>query len=114
VQVTVLRNGKEKTLPVTLVKLETFSIDDLGLEVKNTTQAELKERGLNNGVTVTRALTPEMAQYKLEGIIITKINDETVRDIDDVKRIMTQRNYGSPIKMTFMDTAGTINSFIFR
>ncbi|MDN3725421.1 trypsin-like peptidase domain-containing protein [Aequorivita sp. SDUM287046] len=114
VEVTILRNGKERKVPVTLVKLETFSIDDLGIEVKNTTKAELRERGLENGVTVTRALTPEVAQYKLEGIIITKINDETVNNINDVKRIMTQRNYRSPIKMTFMDTSGNINSFIFR
>lgn len=114
VEVTVVRNGNEKTIPVTLVKLETFSIDDLGLEVKNTTSAELKARGLKNGVTVTRALTPDVAQYKLEGIIITQLNDETVNDINDVKRIMSQRDYRSPIKMTFMDTAGNINSFIFR
>ncbi len=114
VEVTVLRNGNEKTIPVTLVKLETFSIDNLGLEVKNTTSAELNARGLKNGVTVTRALTPEVAQYRLEGIIITKINDETVNDIDDVKRIMTERDQRTPIKMTFMDTQGNINSFIFR
>mgnify|MGYP000262362939 CR=1 FL=1 len=114
VEVTVLRDGNEKTIPVTLIKLETFSIDDLGLEVKNTTKAELKERGLNNGVTVTRALTPEVSKYKLEGIIITKLNDETVNDIDDVKRIMSERDYHTPIKMTFMDTAGNVNSFIFR
>ena len=114
VEVTVLRNGNEKTIPVTLIKLETFSIDDLGLEVKNTTSAELKERGLKNGVTVTRSLTPDVARYKLEGIIITQLNDETVNDIKDVKRIMSERNYSTPIKMTFMDTAGNINSFIFR
>lgn len=114
VEVIVLRNGNEKTIPVTLIKLETFSIDDLGLEVKNTTSAELKERGLKNGVTVTRSLTPEVAQYKLEGIIITKLNDEDVNDINDVKRIMLERDQRSPIKMTFMDAAGTINSFIFR
>ncbi len=114
VEVTVLRNGNNKTIPVTLIKLETFSIDDLGLEVKNTTPAELTNRGLKNGVTVTRALTPDIAQYKLEGIIITKINDETVKDIDDVKRIMTQRDQRTPIKMTFMDAGGNMNSFIFR
>lgn len=114
IEVTVLRNGNEKTIPVTLVKLETFSIDDLGLEVKNTTSAELKQRGLKNGVTVTRALTPDVAQYKLEGIIITQLNDESVSNIDDVKRIMSGRNYQTPIKMTFMDTAGNVNSFIFR
>ena len=114
VQVTVLRNGAEKVISVTLVKLETFSIDDLGLEVKNTTSAELNERGLKNGVVVTRALTPEVARYKLEGIIITQLNDESVKDINDVRRIMTQRDSRTPIKMTFMDGAGNINSFIFR
>jgi Do/DeqQ family serine protease len=114
VEVTVLRDGSEKTIPVTLIKLDTYSIDDLGLEVKNTTKAELKSRGLENGVTVTRALTPDIAQYKLAGIIITKLNDEAVNNIEDVRRIMTQRDERSPIKMTFMDTQGNINSFIFR
>ncbi|MBT0608576.1 trypsin-like peptidase domain-containing protein [Aequorivita echinoideorum] len=114
VEVTVLRDGNEKVIPVTLVKLETFSIDDLGLEVKNTTSAELKNRGLKNGVTVTRALTPDIAQYKLEGIIITQINDNAVNDIDDVKKIMSQRDPRTPIKMTFMDSKGNMNSFIFR
>lgn len=114
VQVTVLRNGKEKIIPVTLVKLETFTIDNLGLEVKNITSEELKERGLKNGVVVTRALTPEVARYKLEGIIITQLNDEPVSDITDVRRIITERDPRTPIKMTFMDGAGNLNSFIFR
>ncbi|MGB3344426.1 MAG: trypsin-like peptidase domain-containing protein [Aequorivita sp.] len=114
VQVTVLRDGQEKTIPVTLIKLETFSIDDLGLEVKNMNKAELKTRGIKNGVMVTRALTPEIAQYKLEGIIITQLNDEEVKDIDDVRNIMSKRDPRTPIKMTFMDTRGTVNTFIFR
>src|SRR5690606_34209999 len=114
IQVTVVRNGSEKTYPVTLDKLETTSIDDLGIEVKNLNKAELKEKGLKNGVMVTRALTPDIARYKLEGIIITQLNDETVNNIEDVKRIMSARNYRSPIKMTFMDTKGQVNTFIFR
>lgn len=114
VDVTVLRNGSEKTLSVKLIKLDTFSIEDLGLEVKNTSSAELKDRGLKNGVTVTRALSPEIAQYKLEGIIITHLNDEIVNNIEDVRQIMLKRNKRTPIKMTFMDAAGIINSFIFR
>ena len=114
IQVTVLRNGEEKTFPVTLFKLETTTIDDLGIEVKNMNSEELKNRGLSNGVMVTRALTPEIAQYKLEGIIITQLNDETVKNISDVTRIMAKRNYRSPIKMTFMDVNGSMNTFIFR
>lgn len=114
VDVTVMRNGREKTLPVMLVKLEITTIDDLGIEVKNMNNAELKDRGLKNGVMVTRALTPEIAQYKLEGIIITQLNDETVNDISDVARIMSKRNRRTPIKMTFMDLKGAMNTFIFR
>lgn len=114
VQVTVIRDGNEKTVPVTLEKLETTSIDDLGLEVKNMNKAELKERGLKNGVMVTRALTPEIARYKLEGIVITQLNDETVENISDVERIMSRRNRQTPIKMTFMDMQNNMNTFIFR
>ncbi len=114
VEVTVLRNGREKRIPVTLIKLETFEITDIGLEVKNASASDLKERGIKNGVLVTRALTRDMAQYNLTGILITKINDQRITDIDDVKRIMNRRDYNTPIKMTFVDQRGELNSFIFR
>ncbi|MCW8980365.1 MAG: trypsin-like peptidase domain-containing protein [Altibacter sp.] len=114
VQVTILRNGNEKNIPVTLVKLETFEISDLGLEVKNASTSDLKSRGVSNGVLVTRTLTQDMSRYNLAGILITKINDETIEDIDDVKRIMNRRDYSAPIKMTFVDQRGEVNTFIFR
>lgn len=114
VEVTVLRSGKDKTLSVVLAKLETTTIEDLGIEVKNLNSEDLKNRGLKNGVMVTRTLTPEIAQYKLEGIIITQLNDQQVNNIDDVNKIMANRNSRSPIKMTFMDAQGQINTFIFR
>ena len=114
VSVKVLRNGREKVIPVTLIKLDTFEIQDIGLEVRNASKAQLENRGLKNGVIVSRTLTKDMAQYGLEGIVITKINDKDVKDIDDVKRIMNQRNYKAPIKMTFVNQRGELNSFIFR
>lgn len=114
IAITVLRKGKEKQLEVMLTKLETTIIDHLGLEVKNVNPEDLKARGLKNGVMVTRALTPEMAQYQLEGIIITDLNDQKINDIDDVNKILNNRDYRSPIKMTFQNTQGQINTFIFR
>lgn len=114
INVLILRNGKEKNLSVTLTKLETTIIEDLGLEVRNINADDLKERGLKNGVMVSRALTPEIAQYQLEGIVITQLNDEPVHDIDDVTKIISNRNYRSPIKMTFQNQQGQMNTFIFR
>jgi Do/DeqQ family serine protease len=114
VEVGVLRNGKKKVIPVTLIKLETYEIEDLGLEVKNASSIELEERGERNGVIVTKALTRDMAQYNLSGVLITEINDVKVSKIEDVKQIITQRNRKSPIKVTFVDQNGELNKFIFR
>jgi Do/DeqQ family serine protease len=114
VDVTVVRNGKEKHVPVTLFKLETYKIEDLGLEVKNANQAELVNRGIKNGVKITDALTKDMSEFNLQDSIITQINNVNVNSIDDVKDIMNGRNTNAPIKITFVKTNGEVNSFIFR
>lgn len=114
VDVTILRKGEKKIIPVTLVKLEVYEIYDLGLEVKNVNKSILKSYGVSNGVQVSRALSPEMERYNLNGIVITKINDQEVNNIDDVKEIMSKRDYKEPIKLTFVNDKGEVNSFIFR
>ncbi len=114
VQVKVLRDGDEETIPVTLVKLETYKIDYLGLEIKNSNPSELKKYGVNHGVKVNRALNRTMKSYGLEDIIILKINNTSVSSIEDVQDIMNQRDYNEPVKMTFANKSGEVNTFIFR
>lgn len=114
VDVTILRDGDRKVIPVTLIKLETYRIQSLGLEVKNANSAELKEFGLNGGVKVTDALTRDMARYNLEGSIITKINDQDVNSIKELKSVIARQDYGDDIKMTFVNTKGELNTFIFK
>jgi len=114
VQVTLLRDGTQKTISVTLIKLETYEIEALGLEVKNTNKSELKERNISYGVRVSRVLTNDMKGYNLEGIIILKLNDHIVKNIDDVKNIMNRSDRNDPIEMTFANRNGKISTFIFR
>ena len=114
VDVTVLRNGRERVIPVTLVKLEVVELEELGLEVKNANKDALRRLGLSGGVQVSRALSRDMQKYDLSGIVITKINDEEVNNIDDVERVMNRRSYGDDIKMTFYDRDGELNTYIFR
>lgn len=114
IQVKVLRNGKYRNIPVTLVKLETYEVSDLGIEVKNASKVDLQNYGLKAGVKVNRTLSRDMAQFGLDGHLITAINDENVGDIDDVKRIMNQRAYGKPLKLTVVNQRGEYNSYIFR
>lgn len=114
VNVAIERNGRERVIPVTLVKLETYQMESLGLEVKNLNEVERKELGTKNGVLVTRTLSREMAQYNLSGIVITQINDQPIRNIDDVRKIMESRTVNTPIKITFINQEGETNTFIFR
>lgn len=114
VDVTIIRNGKEKVVPVTLIKLETVELEDLGLELRNANSEDLRRYGVTGGVKVNRALTRDMQRYDLAGILITKINDEPVNNVDDVKRVMNRRKAGDDIKLTFLDRDGDQNTFIFR
>jgi len=114
VKVTILREGRKKMIPVTLVRIETYKIDDLGIEIRNVNKEQLKEYGINNGVIISGALTNEMRRFGLENSIITKVNDTPVNNINDVKNILNNRDYEDAIKMTFVTKNGEINSFIFR
>ncbi len=114
VEVTLLRDGNQKTIPITLIKLETYEIEALGLEVKNTSKSELKERNLSYGVRVSRVLTNDMRDYNLEGTIILKLNDKVVKNIEDVKNVINRIDRDAPIEMTFANRNGKISTFIFR
>lgn len=114
VNVTVLRDGDEKVIPVTLIKLETFEIKDIGVEVRKASSSDLQKYGISNGVEIIKALTPEVARYGIEGNIIIAIDDIKVKDVDQVKDIMTTRKRQDPIKMTFVNKKGETHSYIFR
>jgi len=113
VEVTLLRDGTQKTIPITLIRLETYEIEALGLEVKNTNKSELTERNIDYGVRVSRVLTNDMKGYNLEGIIILKLNDHIIKNIDDVKNIINKSDKDDPIEMTFANRNGKISTFIF-
>lgn len=114
VNVTVLRNGNSRVIPVTLIKMDVFELEGVGLEVKNANEGDLERYGLEGGIKVNRILSSDLQGYDLDGIIITKINDRKVSSVEDAKRIMNNRDYDDPIKLTFVDRDGDYNSFIFR
>ena len=114
VSVTISRDNIETTIPVTLTKLETHKLNFIGLEIKESDSEELASLGLDHGVKIRQVLNKNLKGYGLEDSIIIKINDEKVGTIDDAKYILDNRNPNNPIKITFVDQEGAINSFLFR
>lgn len=114
VKVQVLRGGDEKVLNVKLTKYETFQIKAIGLEVTNASPEDLQKNKAENGVKITRGLTPQMQSESLAGTIITAIDNIPVNDINDVKRVMSRRDPSDPISVTFVAPNGEKQKYVWR
>lgn len=114
VEVTVLRNGRERTVPVELTRYETYAIKPIGLEVTNATQSDLRKFKVKNGVKISRGLTPQMQSERLEGTIISEIDSKPVNSIDDVRRIMENKDSSEPISVTFVAPNGEKQKYVWR
>ncbi|MFC4634380.1 S1C family serine protease [Dokdonia ponticola] len=113
VQVYLLRDGKELTLPVTLVKSVTYDINRLGIQVKNASPKELSKAKAKNGVIINNTLSPTMRRYNLEGLVISEIDDQEVNDVEDVKRIFNNKNANEPVSIVLINGDGERNRYIF-
>ena len=114
VEVKVLRDGEEKTMRVKLTKYETFQIKAIGLEVTNASPEDLARNRVENGVKITRGLTPQMQSERLTGTLITAIDNIPVEDIEDVKRVMSRRDPSDSISVTFVAPNGEKQKYVWR
>ena len=110
----VLRNEQQIKVQVVLTKKEAFVIEALGLELKNATPEELSERNTKFGVLVRRSLKPEFTRYDLQGILITHINDQPMKNIEQVQDILNQLANEDPLKVSFVGKNGEKSAIIFR
>jgi len=117
VHVTVLRNGNEKVIPVTLIKNQTVAVPIIGI-LKNATKQELKNNGVSQGLKIT-SLNPNYSDYwKRNGValgtIITSIDDVKVYTIDDVETILKERSDFDPFRIELINKKGERERFNFK
>ncbi len=114
VEVTVLRNGKEKTFTVKIAKreddklasdstLKNAETGELGIQVSNITP-EIADRfniSEADGIVVTGVESDSKSDVAgiQTGDIIREINRERIRNIDDFKNILLTLKQGEPISM---------------
>ena len=115
VNVTIIRNGNEKMIPVTLSKSEIMTFEYLDMQLKNIPKQIKEKYKIDYGVLVVK--NENYALYKNLGIntgyVITEINDLKVNSVDDVSKL--QQKYGDKInKISVINTKGQKESFIFR
>uniref|UniRef100_UPI00404A7EF6 trypsin-like peptidase domain-containing protein n=1 Tax=Gelidibacter sp. TaxID=2018083 RepID=UPI00404A7EF6 len=119
VNVTLLRKGSEKVIPVTLSKSEIMTVEFLDMQLKNIPSNIKKEYNIDNGVMVAK--NENYALYKNLGIntgyIITEINDQPIKSVEDINKLKLQYgdNFESYIKkMGVINRNGQKENYIFR
>jgi Do/DeqQ family serine protease len=94
VNVTVLRDGKTMTVPVTIMKNDVISTDLNGLVLENITADDKKKFGINGGVKIKEVSNERFKSYEniLAGSIILTIDGKSATDVETVSKIKMNKN----------------------
>ena len=117
VNITVSKNGKQKTVAVTLTRNETYTLPLVGM-VKNAKREDLKKFKATNGVKIID-LNEEYKEYWTkngvkEGSIITSINEQKINTVDDVQDALKNRSPYEPLRIELINTNGEKERYNFR
>lgn len=103
INVTFVRDGNVKTVPVTLVKNDIIVTEFKGLELENLSAADKKNFRIDYGVKIKEVNNEVLAPYKdeLQGSIILDINGVKATDVETVSRAVNNadENKGTSVKL---------------
>ena len=103
INVTFVRDGNIKTVPVTLVKNDIIITEFKGLELENLSAADKKNFRIDYGVKIKEVNNERLEPYKeeLQGSIILDINGVKATDVETVSRATNNadENRGTSVKL---------------
>jgi len=110
VEVTFIRDGKNKELPVILSKNEFFNTEFKGLELENIDATDKKRFHLVNGVKIKSITNENLKQYEedLKGNIILSIDNVKIKDIESASKILNNKGENESIQMEMINKRGEI------
>lgn len=114
VEVTFIRDGKNKILPVILSKNENFTTEFKGLELENIAAADKNKFHLDYGVKIKSITNENLKQYEDEllGNIILSIDNVKAKDIDTVSKLLNKKEENQSIRIEMVNKKGQIIQII--
>ncbi|MFV5698384.1 trypsin-like peptidase domain-containing protein [Flavobacterium sp. ZT3R17] len=108
VQVTIIRDGKNRMIPVILSKNEFFSTEFKGLELENIDAADKKKFHLDYGVRIRSITNDNLKQYEeeLKGNIILSIDNIKATDIETVSKLLDKKEESQSIRIEMINKNG--------
>lgn len=114
IQVTIIREGKNRIVPVILSKNEFFSTEFKGLELENIDATDKKQFKVDNGVKIKSITNENLKQYEkeLKGNIILSIDNVKVKDIETVSKLLDKKEESQSIRIEMINKNGEIIKII--
>jgi serine protease Do len=110
VEVTFIREGKNKVLTVVLSKNEFFNTEFKGIELENIGAAEKTRFHLDGGVKIKSISNENLKQYEKEliGNVILSIDNVKIKDIESASKLLNNKADKQSIQMEMINKRGEI------
>lgn len=110
INVTVIRNGKNQIIPVTLVKNDIINTDFKGLELENIDSADKKRFKIDYGVKIKDITNDRLKPYEneLNGSIILTIDGSKATDVETVCRLANDKGENEGVSIEMINKMGQI------
>ncbi len=113
VQVTIDRDGKNRTISVILKERQTLEVPNMGFEVKNLSEKEKKKWKTKNGVLIV-GVPERHRRLNIQGKLIIAVDGKDVNNIQDAKRLFGEMSKYGDTSITFLNENGERERLIFQ
>jgi len=116
VQVTFVRDGKTKVVPVTLVKKELFNTEFKGLELEDIEASDKKKYRIDYGVKIKDVTSDALKPYydQLKGNIILKVDNVKATDVETVSTFMNRKGEDKSVNIQMINRMGQLIQIIIQ
>ena len=110
INVTILREGKNMVIPVTLVKNDIINTDFKGLELENIDTADKRKFKINYGVKIKGVTNDRLKPYEdeLSGSIILTIDGTKATDVETVSKLANDKSENQGVSIEMINKIGQI------
>ena len=110
VQVTYIRDGKTRVVPVILSKNEFFRTELKGIELENIEASDKKKFKIDYGVRIKSINSQNLKQYESEliGNIILSIDNAKATDVETVSKLLTKKEGNQTARIEMINKNGEI------
>jgi serine protease Do len=110
IQVTFLRNGETRTVPVTLIKNDLVTTEFKGLELEDIDAADKRKFKIGYGVRIKEINNENLKPYydQLKGNIILSVDNVKATDVETISRFLNKKDENQSVNIQMINRIGQV------